>query len=73
MRRPIIRRGISASIGTTKLLHVMEQRLEVERARLDVALDFGLDLLARDATVKIVRLVREIQRKGGNFARVFYI
>jgi len=67
MRRPIIRRGVNAQIGTMRLVRVLELRLEVERAALDAALDFGLDLLAKNATVKIIRLVREIQEKGGHY------
>ncbi len=73
MRRPIVRKGRSASIGTMKLVHILEQRLEVERACLDVALDFGLDILAKNATVKVIRLVREIDEKGGLSASIFHV
>ncbi len=67
MRRPVIRRGICASIGSAKLIRVLEQRLEVERTALDAALDYGLDILARNSAIRIVRLVREIKEKGGHY------
>ncbi len=71
MRRPIIRRGYSAHIGSAKLLRVLELRLEVERVALDAALDYGLDTLARDSAIRIVRLVREVIAKGGSLARIY--
>lgn len=63
MRRPIIRAGICASIGSAKLVHMLEERLETARFGLDVALDFGLDILAKQETVRIVRLVRQIEEE----------
>ncbi len=73
MRRPIIRRGINAQIGTMKLLRAKERQLEVTREYLDIALDYGLDKLAYRSAKKIVTLVREINERGGNSASIFHI
>ncbi len=67
MRRPIVRKGINASIGSAKLIWLLEKRLEVARAGLDIALDFGLDQLAKTCTIEVVRLVREVKGKGGQY------
>ncbi len=70
MRRPITHRGHNASIGSAKLLWLMEKRLDIARSGLEIALDFGLDQLAKTCTIEIVRTVKEIKKAGGNYARV---
>ncbi len=67
MRRPIINRGHNAEIGRAKLAWLLEKRLEVARGGLDIALDYGLDKLAKTCTIEVVRLVREIKEKGGHY------
>jgi hypothetical protein len=67
MRREIVNKGMCATVGRMKILRVLEMRLETERAALDTALDFGLDILAKNSTVKIIRLVRELKERGGNY------
>ncbi len=67
MRRPIIRKGINASIGSAKLIWLMEKRLAIARHGLDIALDFGLDVLAKTCTIEIIRTVLELKEKGGNY------
>lgn len=53
-----------------KLLRYLEKRYDVAWRGLDIALDFGLDKLAKTCTVDIIRLAIAIEERGGNRARV---
>ncbi len=70
MRRPIINRGHSAEIGRMKLLRYLEKRYDIAWRGLEIALDFGLDKLAKTCTIEIIKVAREIKERGGNCARV---
>jgi hypothetical protein len=63
---------MSARIGTMKLLRLKEKELEHYRITLDVSLEYGLDLLAKDMTIRIIRLVKIINEKGGQSESILH-